>query len=438
MWTWVPLFLVASFAAAGLTDPAGASLAAFVVVGVGGVGCVVAGAIADRVGRTTTTIAAMADLGDLRGPGRPRCSVRRARARRSSLAIVWGSSVIADSAQFSAAVSELAPPGTAGSALSVQTAGGFVLTGDHDPRSSALLDPTDAAGWRLAFGMLALGPVVGIMAMWRLRGRPEAIADGQRAPMTTWVDALEPGAPDIVAIWRSIEEEALMPLRREVRRRAGPGTAHGITVQLATLADALTTIVDTLDGDDLRRPGGEEDWNVAQTLGHTADARAGLSLAASRAAAGTFPPDAPGRRARRPRSRRCRARRAPSPDRPEPAHHRALGAGGAAGHERQIPVRSTIRSSDACAAASGWCSRACTTSCISNNCIGWWVRCAHEPLPTGSDRLLGVPGRDDRPRRPAPGDPADPSVARTHPAGPVAMRVRVARGGRAGHRRRAP
>jgi len=111
--------------------------------------------------------------------------------------------------------------------------------------------------------------------------------------MTDWVDALEPGAPDIVAIWRDIDEEAFLALRRQVRRRGGPGTARGITAQLAGLADALIAIVDALDEDDLRRPGGEEDWNVAQTLGHAADARAGLSLAASRAAAGTFPPDAP-------------------------------------------------------------------------------------------------------------------------------------------------
>ncbi len=52
-------------------------------------------------------------------------------------------------------------------------------------------------------------------------------------------------------------------------------------------------IVDGLDETDLRRPGGEEDWNVAQALGHAADARAGLVLAAARAAAGTFPADAP-------------------------------------------------------------------------------------------------------------------------------------------------
>ena len=173
MWTWVPLFLLASLAAAGVTDAAVASLAAFAVVAAGAIGCVVAGAAADRLGRTATTIAAMAVSGA--------CSVGvafsfgAAPALVVGLAVIWGISVVADSAQFSAAVSELAPPGTAGSALSVQTAVGFVFT-SVTILLVGLLDPTDGAGWRLAFGLLALGPVAGIIAMWRLRGLPEAMA----------------------------------------------------------------------------------------------------------------------------------------------------------------------------------------------------------------------------------------------------------------------
>jgi MFS family permease len=179
MWTWVPLYLIASLAAAGVEDEAVATLAAFVVVAVGGVGCVVAGAVADRVGRTTTTIAAMAVSGT--------CAVAVALAFGAppivvvGLAIVWGITVIADSAQFSAAVSELAPPGTAGSALSLQTAIGFVFT-SITILLIGVLDPVDAAGWQLAFALLALGPAVGIVAMWRLRRRPEAVlmASGNR------------------------------------------------------------------------------------------------------------------------------------------------------------------------------------------------------------------------------------------------------------------
>jgi MFS family permease len=179
MWTWVPLFFLASFAAAGLDDPALAALAAFTVVAAGGVSCVVAGAVADRIGRTTTTIAAMAISGTsavvvglLFGSPVPLVV---------AVGIVWGAAVVADSAQFSAAVSELAPPGTAGSALSMQLATGFVFT-SITIIGIGLLDPTGAAGWRLAFAALAIGPIAGIAAMWRLRSRPEAarMAGGNR------------------------------------------------------------------------------------------------------------------------------------------------------------------------------------------------------------------------------------------------------------------
>ena len=111
--------------------------------------------------------------------------------------------------------------------------------------------------------------------------------------MTSWVDELAAGAPDVVAAWRGIEEGATLGVRREVRRRAGEGSAERLAGQLAVLADALLAMVDRLSDDDLRRPGGEEDWNVAQAIGHDCEARAGLSLAAARAAAGTFPADAP-------------------------------------------------------------------------------------------------------------------------------------------------
>ena len=97
------------------------------------------------------------------------------------VALVWGASVIADSAQFSTAVSELAPAGTAGSALSVQTAVGFTLTG-VTILAVGVIDPADAHGWRLAWLILAAGPAVGIAAMLRLRGRPDAtkMASGHR------------------------------------------------------------------------------------------------------------------------------------------------------------------------------------------------------------------------------------------------------------------
>jgi MFS family permease len=179
MWTWVPLFIAASFAAGGLADASLASLGAFMVVAAGGLGCVAAGLFADRLGRTTVTMAAMAcsgasalAIGFLFGAA-PWLTL--------ALGIVWGVTVVADSAQFSTAISELAPPGTSGSALAIQTALGFILTGVTILIVGALA-PADGAGWQIAFAILALGPAVGIVAMGRLRRRPDAVlmAGGRR------------------------------------------------------------------------------------------------------------------------------------------------------------------------------------------------------------------------------------------------------------------
>jgi MFS family permease len=179
MWSWIPVFLAASLAAAGAADPETASLAAFAVVAAGAIGCVAAGALADRLGRTTITVAAMAVSGGsavVTG-----LLFGAAPALVVAVALVWGVTVVADSAQFSTAASELAPPGTAGSALALQTAGGFTLTAATITAVS-LLDPADATGWRVAFGLLAIGPAVGIAAMLVLRRRPDAVrmAGGRR------------------------------------------------------------------------------------------------------------------------------------------------------------------------------------------------------------------------------------------------------------------
>jgi MFS family permease len=179
MWTWVPAFLAASFLVAGSEDAAFASAAAFAIVAAGGLGCILAGALADRVGRTTLTIAAMAVSGG--------CALLigflfgATPALTVALGLVWGVTVVADSAQFSTAVSELSPPGTAGSALALQTASGFLLTG-ITILGIGLLAPATGAAWQIGFAVLALGPAVGIVAMWRLRRRPEAVkmAGGNR------------------------------------------------------------------------------------------------------------------------------------------------------------------------------------------------------------------------------------------------------------------
>jgi MFS family permease len=179
MWTWVPAFLAASLALSGDVTAQGASGVAFLVVAAGAMGCIAAGALADRLGRTTLTIAAMALSGSSAIAagllfGAPTALVL-------AVVVVWGITVVADSAQFSTAISELAPSGTAGSALALQTAAGFLLT-SVTIVCVGLIDPASQPSWALAFGILALGPLVGIVAMWRLRRRPEAVrmAGGRR------------------------------------------------------------------------------------------------------------------------------------------------------------------------------------------------------------------------------------------------------------------
>lgn len=176
MWTWIPAFLLASFTAAD-TGAAGASLAAFVVVGSGGLSSLMAGKLADRVGRTAVTSAAMfisggsALLIGLLFGAHPLLV--------TLIATIWGLSVIADSAQFSTCVSELCDPTYTGTALTLQTSMGFLLT-----LVSIRLLPTvqGVVGWQWAFAFLALGPAVGIWAMLRLRRSPATrrLAGGQR------------------------------------------------------------------------------------------------------------------------------------------------------------------------------------------------------------------------------------------------------------------
>ena len=179
MWTWVPVFLAASLATSGDVGPTAASAVAFLVVAAGALGCVAAGAMADRLGRTTLTIAAMLLSGS--------CAVAAGLLFGAptwlllAVVVLWGITVVADSAQFSTAVSELSPPGTAGSALALQTAGGFLLTGVTIV-GVGFLEPGTRTSWGVAFGLLAIGPAIGVLAMWWLRRLPEAVrmAGGRR------------------------------------------------------------------------------------------------------------------------------------------------------------------------------------------------------------------------------------------------------------------
>lgn len=176
MWAWIPAFLLASFAISGVSASV-ASVVAFAVVAAGGLGSLLAGKLADQFGRTTLTSISLlmsgicaVFIGQLFG-GDP--------LLLSIVAIIWGFAIVADSAQFSACVSELADKQLVGTALTLQTSMGFLLT-----LFSIRLTPTfvDAVGWQGAFIFLALGPIVGIIAMLTLRRSPESVklANGKR------------------------------------------------------------------------------------------------------------------------------------------------------------------------------------------------------------------------------------------------------------------
>jgi DinB superfamily len=108
-----------------------------------------------------------------------------------------------------------------------------------------------------------------------------------------WLGALEQSAPDVVACRRLCD--SLRPLRRELRRRAGPGTASTILQEQEAVADALADILAAIPDELLRMPGGEGDWNVAQCFAHTTGSRRWLAHAAAVAARGEWPEDDPPR-----------------------------------------------------------------------------------------------------------------------------------------------
>ena len=112
-----------------------------------------------------------------------------------------------------------------------------------------------------------------------------------------WLAALEPLAPDVVAVWQAIDDEGPrirgIAFRREIRRRAGPGTAAAILAQQEAIADALGAVLASMPEALLRAPGGEGDWNVAQAFAHTTGARRWLAHAGALAARGEWPADAP-------------------------------------------------------------------------------------------------------------------------------------------------
>jgi MFS family permease len=168
MWTWVPAFLLASAAASGMVDEAGlrfwaVDLASFGAIAAGGLGCVWGGWAADRIGREWVVNLAMGISGI--------CCLLVGFLFGWSfwilvpVTLVWGFFVVADSAQFSAMVTEVAPREGVGTALTIQTSMGFLLT---MVTIQGLPLVTEGLGWPWTFPLLALGPAFGIGAIRRL------------------------------------------------------------------------------------------------------------------------------------------------------------------------------------------------------------------------------------------------------------------------------
>jgi len=177
MWAWFAAFSADALRQTGSGDPATrASVLTFSVIGVGAIGCYVGGILGDRWGRTRLTAAAMTISG--------LCALTIGAFRDGPLGwliaigLIWGFTVVADSAQFSTIVTEVADQAYVGTAVTLQLAVGFTLT-----VATIWLVPIvrDGPGWAWAFVILVPGPVIGTLAMLRLKNLPEAelIAGGR-------------------------------------------------------------------------------------------------------------------------------------------------------------------------------------------------------------------------------------------------------------------
>jgi MFS family permease len=157
MWTWI-----GTFAAASLVSPSGSAIA-FVAIASGAIGCVAAGFVADRFGKAR--VAAWAMIVSAACSALAGFAFGAAMWMLLALAVIWGIAVVADSALFSALVVEYSSRDYAGTALTMQMCGGFLLT-----MVTIRLLPmmADVVGWRWAFLLLAPGPVLGTLAMLKL------------------------------------------------------------------------------------------------------------------------------------------------------------------------------------------------------------------------------------------------------------------------------
>lgn len=166
MWAWIGVALTLSFSA-HMAEGEAVSLSrliAFLTIAAGGVASVLAGIVADRVGKANIAILAMAVSGT--------AAIASALTFGGPVwltipcVLVWGAAILPDSAQFSALVADYAPPEQAGSLMSFQTALGFALT-----FFTVQLTPlgADLIGWPGMFALMAIGPALGILGMLRLK-----------------------------------------------------------------------------------------------------------------------------------------------------------------------------------------------------------------------------------------------------------------------------
>lgn len=171
MWAWFALYFTDVLRRQGFVGrvESSAAYATFLVIAVGALGCVVGGVLGDRWGRTRLTSLAMLLSGG--------CALLLAALDAApaplvlAVSAVWGFWIIADSAQFSTIASEVADARFVGTALTLQLALGFSLTAVTIAAVGAW---QPLVGWRATLAFLAVGPLLGALAMWRLGRRPEA------------------------------------------------------------------------------------------------------------------------------------------------------------------------------------------------------------------------------------------------------------------------
>jgi MFS family permease len=176
MYAWILLFFIEVFEVHGVGTDSTAAYATFVIFAAGAIGSWLGGILADRWGRTNTTILMMGISGA--------CAILIGLLFQTNLyltlliGLIWGVTVVGDSAQFSTIVTETADQSYVGTALTIQLASGFAIS-----VVTIWLIPLlqDLVSWRWAFAFLAPGPLIGILAMLRLKSLPEAakIAGGK-------------------------------------------------------------------------------------------------------------------------------------------------------------------------------------------------------------------------------------------------------------------